>query len=157
LLAALGVVPAAQVFFGVFQGQPLDVILLYVMAAIAYAVVLIPELDPLVERLRRGPVLRMSDHLMEDIEHGYFRLAFFNIGRGIATPEVSIVEIFDDEGYSLDTSGAFEVHWSHHPPFTRAQISPGDVDKTVGIASVRRGIIRFEGTIYKKEVRSIPA
>jgi len=157
LLAAFGIVPAAQVLFGVLQGQTWDVILLYVMAAVAYAIVLIPELEPLVERLRGGPVLRMDDHLMEDIEHGYFRLAFFNEGKGVASPEVSIVEIFDSDGYALDTSGAFEIHWSHHPPSTRAQISPGAVNKTVGIASVRRGVIRFEGTIYKKEVRSIPA
>lgn len=157
LLAALGTVPAAQLLLGVLQGQTWDVILLYVMAAVAYAVVLILELEPLVERLRRGPVLRMDDHLMEDIEHRYFRLAFFNEGKGVASPEVSIVEIFDADGHTLDTSGPFEVHWSHHPPLTRAQISPGDVDKTVGIATVRRGVITFEGMVYKKEVRSIPA
>lgn len=155
LLAPLGALAAAQLLLGVFHGQEWDVILLYVMAAIAYAVVIVPELEPLVERLRRGPRLSMGNRMIEDFEHGYFRLAILNIGQGVGSPEVSIVEIFDADGYSLDTSGPFELHWSHHIPPSRAQVSPGDPDKTVGLASVTRGVVRFEGMLYKKEIRSI--
>lgn len=102
-----------------------------------------------------GPILRMASSFILDTDTKYVRLPFYNDGGQIAEPEVSVVEIFDDNGDNLNTAGPFELHWTHHLPPTRARISYGDPDKTVGVISAHQpGIVRFEGMLYKREVTS---
>jgi hypothetical protein len=64
--------------------------------------------------------------------------------RCLAEPEVSIIEIFDEKEQTLDTTGAFELHWTNHPPGVRAKISRDD-EKTVNLVYVHRGNLLFGG------------
>ena len=153
---ASGVIPTprVQVFIGTPSHPFVDItpqvgVLLavstFVIAAIYWAGVAWP--------LSAWPELRIGAEMLEDVHHKYFRLPIYNDGGGAPEPAVTVVEIFDKNGLSLDTAGEFELHWSHEAPGTHPKVSRGD-EKTVGVMAVSAGLVRFEGMIYKCEVQT---
>jgi hypothetical protein len=62
LLAVIGIVPGLPVVLGVFEGQPPSVLALYATAALAFWVVIFPEVREVVEQLRRRRVRVQLTH-----------------------------------------------------------------------------------------------
>jgi hypothetical protein len=98
-----------------------------------------------------SPRIGIGREPIVDIDSRCFRLPIYNLGIGLAEPEVSIIEIFDENEQALDTTGAFELHWTNHPPGVRAKISRDD-EKTVNLVYVHRGNLLFEGVNHKRDV-----